>query len=81
MTSVQSAEVRARNTTPNARREQSINADVPLNVDANLETLRAMFPDHSVDVLKRALLVANCDVNEAVSAIIKPDTSTNNFNV
>ena len=48
VTSVQPADVRARNSTPNARREQSINADVPLNVDANLETLRAMFPDHSV---------------------------------
>ena len=75
------ADSRARNSTLSARREQPSNATVPQNVDTNLQTLQAMFPDHSVDVLKRILLQANCDVNEAVSAIITQDTPPNNFNV
>ena len=61
------------------KKEQSNTTDVPH--DANLKTLQAMFPDHSVDSLKRFLLNANCDVNDAVSAIIRQDTSINNFNL
>lgn len=61
-----------------ARREQSNATDVPH--DANIKTLQAMFPNHSVEALKRFLLDANCDVNDAVSAIIRQDPSSNNFN-